>query len=680
MDIKSLKGVGEKTSLYLENLGITEIKDIVCFYPKSYEDFTSYTSISLAKDRKNACIKVKIISDVSFSKTNSGKFLYRLTATDGFEDIQIVFFNRKYEAEKLKFGNFYLLMGNVTCNFGKYQILSPKIKESIKGGIFPIYHKCKGITSNKILSIVKSAFDVFFENEYKDTFSLDFLKENELCPLDFALRNIHFPKDKESLKKARRRIIFENFFWYYLKMRSLKNKARKKTNVIIKDSFISEFKKNLPFELTLCQEQVILQCINDMKNLSMNRLLQGDVGSGKTAVAAGIAYATFKNGYQVAFMAPTELLAYQHYKTLSEFFKNENIQIEFIFGAMKSKDKTRAYENISSGKSKIVVGTHSLISDKLIFNNLGFVVTDEQHRFGVNQRGKLISKGKAAHVLVMSATPIPRSLAMILYADLDISILKGVLPGRQKIDTFHVASDKRERMYGFLKKIISKGEQAYIVCATIEEMEENNNILDIFSCKKLLLQHGFKNEDIEILHGKMSSIEKEEVMKKFVLGKVKILVSTTIIEVGIDVKNASIIIIENAERFGISQLHQLRGRVGRGDKKSYCILVSDSKSKESLKRLQALTKSSDGMYLSYEDLKIRGPGDFFGVNQHGVPNVKISTNYEDMQTIKQAKDIANEISKDKSILKSEKFKKINEKLNAINNNENLILGDCEIIF
>lgn len=658
MDVNLLKGVGEKTSLMLKKLGIETIEDLVKFYPKRYEDWSNQIKLSEAVGKQSSCIKVKILSKLMPVRLGSGKLLFKLAATDGLEKAELLFFNDFYSYKKFEIEKEYVVMGKVTFSFGKYQISSVKVNESCQD-LIPIYHQVKGISSKKISSLIKNAFEkINFDNEI---FPKKFLEENNLCSINFAIENIHFPSSKDFLSIARNRIIFEEFFLYYLNMKSIKNKAKHSTEIFVKKDFSEEFYKLLPFELTEYQKNSIQECLNDMNSgLSMNRLLQGDVGSGKTAVAAGISYTVSKNGYQVAFMAPTELLAVQHYKTLSDFFKNSDVTVELVHGSLKTKEKNISYENVSSGNKKIIVGTHALISEKLKFKNLGLIITDEQHRFGVNQRGKLTKKGEFPHVLVMSATPIPRTLAMIVYGDLDISILPSTLPGRKKIDTYHIDSSKRERMYGFLNKTISNGNQVYIVCASIEEKDSDD--LSVQKCREMLIEYGFKSEEISILHGKMNSSEKDIIMKNFIEGKIKILVATTVIEVGIDVSNATIIVIENAERFGISQLHQLRGRVGRGTEKSYCILVSDSRSKNSLRRFDAMKNSGDGFFLSEEDLKIRGPGDFFGVNQHGTPNIKISTCYEDIHIVKKAQILAQSFSEDLSILEDPEYLSLKNKI------------------
>ncbi len=665
-DIKNLKGVGNKTALLFENMNIKTIGDLIKFYPRSYDEWSEPVNPEEACIKKGSCIKIKITRKYLPIKLKEGKVLYKLLAlSEDLKVIDIIFFNSKYLADKLKVGKKYLIKGNLSKRLDKYEIVAPKIKEPEDSlNIYPIYSPTRGITSGKIALLVKNALSLVRDSIY-DSLPSEILNNYQLCSLACAYENIHFPKDKTFLKLARNRIIFEEFFLYHLSVKSIKGSAREKTNINISKDFSEEFYSFLPFKVTPAQRRVIRECMEDMSlsGLSMNRLLQGDVGSGKTVIASALAYSTAKNGYQAVLMAPTELLARQHYETLCGFLSCSDLNLELIHGSMKNREKKKAQENIAEGKSNIIVGTHALFSEKTLFKNLGLIVTDEQHRFGVKQRGKLVNKGNHPHVLVMSATPIPRSLALIMYGDLDVSILDQVLPGRQKIETHHIPTSKRLRMFSFLKELINSGGQIYIVCASIEEGQ--GNILDIEAYRKMLLSEGFSANLLEVLHGKMSPLEKQRAMQSFIEGSIKILLSTTVIEVGIDVPNANAIVIENAERFGISQLHQLRGRVGRGNKKSYCILVSDSCSKDSVRRFSAMVNSTDGFFLSEEDLKIRGPGDFFGSNQHGVPNISIPTTYEDISIIYKAQCSANEVIKSGKLMSDLKFKSVRDKLDSL---------------
>ncbi len=660
--IKELKGVGPRSAELLEKLGVNTIGDLICFYPRDYEDWSKAVSLSFAVGKKQQCVKIKVVSPAQGRNFGGRKSVYKVQVTDGANLGEIVFFNNKFTANSLKHGETYMVRGNVTKQFDRYQIVSPKINKSVETiGLKPVYRQTAGITSSKIAKFVKSALELLPEC-VPETLPDYIVSANDLCTYDFAVKNIHFPKSVEDLNKARERLVFEEFFVYQLCMGAIKNQARAKTDVVIKESFCNEFFKKLPFELTEAQKRVISECMNDLGNgeFAMNRLLQGDVGSGKTVVAATLAYCAAKSGYQSAVMAPTEILAQQHYKTFCDFFDGSDIEICLLSGSVKPKQKKILQEKIALGEAKIVIGTHALISDNVSFKNLGLAITDEQHRFGVKQRGAFSGKSSVPHVLVMSATPIPRTLALIVYGDLDISILDSVLPGRQKINTFKIDSGKRVRALNFLKDIVKSGGQGYIVCAGIDENE--NDIVDLNTYYDKYLNDIFKKDEVGILHGKMRPDEKELIMKDFVDGKTKVLVSTTVIEVGVDVPNAQLMIIENAERFGISQLHQLRGRVGRSNKKSYCVLISDSKSRDSVRRFDAMTFSSDGFYLSEEDLKLRGPGDFFGVNQHGVPNINIQTKYEDICLVKRAQNAACELLKSNVNFDDPQFRFIKSKI------------------
>ena len=663
VDIKKLKGVGPKSAECLAVLGVKSIGDLIGFYPRDYEDWSVLDSLEVACGNRGRCIKIKILKEAVEHKTRSGKVLYNVKATDGEQFLNVVFFNNYFTAKSMKLGCDYIIRGDVKMDDFGYKVVAPKVRNAdFSCGIYPIYRQTSGITSNKIGCFVKNALSMLPER-VPEVLPESVIFEHGLCSYDFAVKNIHFPKNRSDLKKARERLIFDEFFIYQLGVGLVKSRSRARTDVKVKMDYSEEFLKFLPFELSGAQMRTIRECMEDITDgeYAMNRLLQGDVGSGKTAVAAAISYSVAKSGYQVAIMVPTEILADQHYKTFCEFFKNTDLNIGLICGSMRSKAKKNLRQEIECGIIDIVIGTHALISENIIFNNLGLVVTDEQHRFGVGQRSALVNKGIAPHTLVMSATPIPRTLALIVYGDLDISVLDEPLPGRQKIDTFKIGSNKRHRALKFLKNIISEGGQGYIVCAGIEENE--NHIIDVNTYYEKVLKDLFGEDRVGILHGKMRADEKEFIMNNFALGNLDILVSTTVIEVGVDVPNARMIIIENAERFGISQIHQLRGRVGRSSQKSYCVLISDSESKNANRRFSAMVDSGDGFYLSEEDLKLRGPGDFFGTNQHGVPNIGISTRYEDIYLIKKAQAAVNKLLIDCFDLDLPKFAFIKRRLN-----------------
>ena len=518
---------------------------------------------------------------------------------------------------------------------------SPKIEEAEKNiGIHPIYSATEKLNSKAIGKVVKTALDSL--PPFDETLDTDFRLKYGLASLDFAIRQIHFPESFENLEKARYRLIFEELLILQLGLLKLKSKKKNETAIHINKNYTEEFYSLLPFAPTNAQKRAISECIEDMsKEYAMNRLVQGDVGSGKTAVGAGVIYTAVKNGFQCALMAPTEILAAQHMDTISQMLSPTGIKIDLLTGSTNAKQKHEIKSRLINGETDLVIGTHALIQNDVEFRNLGVVITDEQHRFGVNQRANLAMKGNEVHTLVMSATPIPRTLALMIYGDLDISVLDELPAGRRKIRTDVVDTRYHKRIYEFVKKAIARGEQAYIVCPLVEEGE--TDLLPATQYAEKLAQNDFKGYNIGLLHGKMKAKDKDNVMTAFSDGSIKILVSTTVIEVGVDVTNATVMVIENAERFGLSQLHQLRGRVGRGSVQSYCILVSDSKSETAQNRLAIMKEYSDGFKIADEDLKQRGPGDFFGNRQHGLPDLKIADMLEDTETLTLCRKAADEI-------------------------------------
>ncbi len=480
----------------------------------------------------------------------------------------------------------------------------------------------------------------------KDTIPEDVRNRYNLIGLKDALLKIHFPETSEDIAASRRRLIFEELLVLVLGLSSIKSMPSKLSSVNIETDYTDDFLKLLPFKLTNAQYSAIKDCMNDMINntKAMNRLVQGDVGSGKTMVAAAVAYSCIKNGYQAAMMAPTEILAQQHFQTFDNLFKDTDVKIKLLTGSMTAKQKRLVLLDLSDGEIDFIVGTHSLISENVAFKNLGVVVTDEQHRFGVRQRSDLLEKGQNPHLLVMSATPIPRTLALMIYGDLDISVINELPPGRQIVDTFLIDDSKRMRVYNFLKKNINEGRQCYIVCPAVENSE--TGLIGVEEYAEEIQKTVFRDYSVAVLHGKMKSADKDEIMNKFIDGEINILVSTTVIEVGVNVPNSTIMMIENAERFGLSQLHQLRGRVGRGEYKSYCILVSNAGGEEARRRLRALCSTNDGFKIADEDLKLRGPGDFFGSRQHGLPELKIADLAENVSILQDAQSAAKEIMSD----------------------------------
>ena len=634
-DIQFLKGVGLKRAEILKSKGIDTVGALLRFYPRKYLDWTNITLVKKAPFFENVCLKAKIVTPIETVETRRGITIYKFLAEDESGRFSVSLFNQVYLANRLNLGSEYLFYGKLDGSFVLRQMSSPIIKEVNFGGIEPIYPSSKNMTSKTIEKLMKTALSVV---EIPDVLPESIRKQNGLCDINYALENIHFPKTKESFERAKKRLVFEELFCLQVALSVIKLKNHKQSGCIIKNNVFEEFQKCLSFELTNAQKRVVLECIADMQSgKPMSRLVQGDVGSGKTVVAAALCFITAKNGYQSALMAPTEILAEQHYKTFCKITENTGIRCGLLTGSLTKKQKTEIKENLKKGEIDVIVGTHALIVNDVEFDNLGLVITDEQHRFGVEQRGKLENKGVNPHKLVMSATPIPQTLLYILYGDLDISIIDEYPKGRQKIDTYSVDSSYRTRIYNYIKKFLNNGRQGYIVCPLVEENEE----LQLTSANEYYekLKNGeFNGYSLGLLHGKMTPREKENVMTAFAKGDIQLLVATTVIEVGIDVANAVVMLIENAERFGLSQLHQLRGRIGRGQYKSDCILISDSDSPDTQKRLDVIKNSSDGFKIADYDLALRGPGDFLGNRQHGIPEMRIADLFADKAVLVKAKE------------------------------------------
>ena len=652
--IKYLKGVGEKRAALLGKLGIRTLRDLLTFYPRAYEDWSKTTSIKDAPLNETVCIRAIAGMRCREHRIRKGMTLYKTEITDGEYIIDVTFFNNKYAAERIEQGKEYLFFGKITGK-GYYRSMnSPEFTEfEGEGRMRPIYPQTAGMNSKAIEKLIKTAFESC--NEFADPLPEDIRNSYCLMNLETALRNIHFPESEDMLSEARRRLIFEELFLLELGLMRFKSKSRQSNAIPMQKNFTEEFFSLLPFELTGAQKRAVTQSAEDMMNdVPMNRLLQGDVGSGKTAVSAALIYNCARNGCQSALMAPTEVLAMQHFKTLSKMFENTDITIGLLTGSTPAAEKKKIKADLKEGKIDLAVGTHALIQKDVEFNNLALAVTDEQHRFGVNQRGMLTSKGRNPHTLVMSATPIPRTLALIIYGDLDLSILDEMPKGRQKIETYLVNTELRERAYGYIKKHLCNGMQGYIVCALVAENEESE-LTAATELYKELTDNFFKGFSVGLLHGKMKPQEKKAVMESFASGETQLLVSTTVIEVGIDVPNAVIMVIENAERFGLSQLHQLRGRIGRGTEKSTCIMISDAQNEETERRLKILASTTDGFRIADEDLKLRGPGDFFGSRQHGLPELKIANMMTDGEAIRETHSAASELLKKNPALSGEEY-------------------------
>lgn len=640
--IQYLKGVGEKRAALFARLGILSVDDLLHFYPRTYENWGDIKTIAQTEVGQVACVKATCLKEADkFISKKSGVTVYSAKVGDGDSIMDITIFNNRFAAAKLEYGADYLFFGKVEGNFTQRKMVNPTIESAFGGDkIRPVYAQTHSLNSNTISKTVKQALSL--TEKIDEPFPQGLIDAYRLIGEDEAIRNIHFPESDEKLEKARKRLIFDELFFLQLSLLSMRENTKNALSAKISEDYSADFESLLPYSLTGAQKRVIEESITDLKaDAPMSRLVQGDVGSGKTAVAMSLMYTCAKNGYQSALMAPTEILAEQHYATTKSVFDKQNIKTVLLTGSMSAKEKRETKALISSGEAQIIIGTHALIQGDVQFKNLALVIADEQHRFGVKQRTTLQEKGNNVNLLVMSATPIPRTLALFIYGELDISVLDEMPKGRKEIETYTVDSSYHKRLYDFIKKEVDAGRQAYIVCPRVEEGEDE--LLSATEYAEKLKNTAFKNYKVGVLHGKMKGSEKENIMRLFKNGEIDILVATTVIEVGIDVPNASIMLIENAERYGLSALHQLRGRIGRGEYKSYCILVSDTDSETSAERLEVMKNSSDGFKIADADLKMRGPGDFFGEKQHGIVNLKIANLLDDMETLVQTGEAARKI-------------------------------------
>lgn len=671
ININKVKGVGEKRALLFAKLGAPTAGDLIKLYPRNYENWSNTVPFSQTiKDEINV-VKGTVLEPPKEQRVKGGMVLYKVKITDDKTDMNLTFFNNKYIPNLLKEGYVYYFRGKVTGNFGKREMTSPEfLSEAKSRHIIPIYPQTNGLSTKIIGTAVKEVLRMLPET-LNDPIPDIYRQKHKLCHLDYALNNIHFPMDEEAQEIAARRLIFEELLVLQLGLRQIRNKVKTENKHKLEYDFSKKFQTLLPFELTNAQKRGIKEGISDMmSDTPMNRLIQGDVGSGKTAVAAALCYTTNLNGIQCALMAPTEILATQHYQSLKELLEPTGIKVELLTGSVTQRNKKIINAELKSGEVNLIIGTHALISKNVEFHNLGLVITDEQHRFGVEQRTALINKGTSPHTLVMSATPIPRTLALMIYGDLDITVLDELPPGRQKIETYCIDPQKRTRAFSYIQKHLDETKQAYIICPLIDE-----GISDLASVTQYseMLKNYFPTSRIGVLHGKMKPAEKELVMSEFSSGITDILVSTTVVEVGVNVPNAVIMMIENAERYGLSQLHQLRGRVGRGKDKSTCILVTEAQNEESLSRMKVMCQTSDGFKIADEDLRLRGPGDFFGNRQHGLPQMKIADMMKNMETLKEAQKVADEILSTDPELKLPKHKGLKAETKMLFRNGDLIL-------
>ena len=633
-DIKYVKGVGPTRAEAFYKLSVPSVGALLRYYPRAYEDWSQIVPIRDLQAGENACIRATVCHTPTKIRIPGGTLLFKTTVTDGAGLLNLTFFNNKYIQNQVKEGEEYLFFGKPARNrYGALEMASPLFqKPQSAHRIRPIYPATAQLNSKTIERCVQNALDAL-ETEIPDFLPREIREKNGLCTLDTAIRHIHFPPDEQALREARKRLIFDELFLLQLGLLQMKSRTQTlSTDCVLKTDHTDEFAARLPFRFTGAQSRAVQEAMHDMQSGEpMNRLLQGDVGSGKTAVAAALIYSAAKNGLQSAMMAPTEVLAEQHYRTFQNFFAGTGIEVVLLTGSVSAAEKRAVKAKLASGEAALAVGTHALIQEDVDFLRLGLCITDEQHRFGVAQRASLAAKGDNPHILVMSATPIPRTLGLILYGDLNVSVLDELPPGRQTVDTYRVGTSYRPRIYNFIEKHIEQGLQAYIVCPLVEEGELDLAPAEAY-CKQL--QNGvFHHRRVGLLHGKMKPKEKDKIMRAFSAGDIDILVSTVVVEVGVDVPNAAVMVIENAERFGLAQLHQLRGRVGRGTAKSTCILVSDAQNDEAKARFDILCETNDGFKIADADLKLRGPGDFFGKRQHGLPALRLADILRDTELL-----------------------------------------------
>lgn len=644
-DIQFVKGVGEKRAALFHKLGIFNVGDLLQYYPRAYLDKSDLKTAAQAEDGEKCALRCTMISAVTEHRIRRGLTLYKCSFSDGETVIRVTIFNNVYLAKALRIYEEYLLYGKIEKNLTWAAMSSPMIEPfAAADAITPVYAATERLSSKTIERIVKTALK---EVQFTETLSEQLLVRFALAGKNFAMHEIHFPAGRKNLEEARRRLIFEELLVLNLGLGRMKGQKKSKTPVQIQTDYTGDFLKLLPFQLTNAQSAAIQDCVKDMQSgFCMNRLIEGDVGSGKTAVAEAVIYTAVRNGYQCALMAPTEILAAQHYASVGPVLGKAGVHTELLTGSTPAAEKRAIKARLASGETDLVIGTHAILQADVAFHDPGLVITDEQHRFGVEQRAMLSQKGSRLHTLVMSATPIPRTLALTIFGDLDISVLDEMPPGRVPVRTDVVTSAYHARIYKFIQQACRRGEQAYIVCPLVDEAtQEEAGLKSATAYANELAAGPLAGLQVGLLHGKMKAKDKEKAMLDFAEGRTQVLVATTVIEVGVDVPAATIMLIENAERFGLSALHQLRGRVGRGKLQSYCILVSDAKGEAAKNRLHAMKTYTSGFQIAEVDLKMRGPGDFFGKRQNGLPQMMIADMAGDTETLLASKQAAEEILK-----------------------------------
>ncbi len=659
-EVQYIKTVGPNRAKLLNKLNIYTLGDLITYFPREYEDRSKAKKICECTDGEETLIEAVVIARMTEIKTRR-MTICKLMIRDETEICTAIWYNQTYLKNIFIPGKKYKFYGKISNKNGRIEIASPTFdaegETKNTGKIIPIYPLTKNLSQNTLRKIIEVGMGEVY-GKLNETLPDEILKRYKLLKNNEAIKKIHFPNELSEFKEARKRLVFEELLIMQLALLYLKSGYKNDKKGI---QFNSEVKMEdmielLPFKLTNAQLRVLEEINKDMESKkNMNRLLQGDVGSGKTAVSMITAYKAVKSGYQVALLAPTAILATQHLESFTEMFEQVGIKCGLLVSSLTSKKKKEVLEKLENGEIDVLIGTHAMIEDNVLFKNLGLVITDEQHRFGVKQRTKIVEKGQNPDVLVMSATPIPRTLGLILYGDLDISIIDELPPNRKKIETFAVRKNMEERVNGFIKKQIEEGRQAYIVCPLVEESEESD-LKAVTTLVEKYKNEVFSDYRVECVYGKMKAKEKDAIMQEFKDGNIDILISTTVIEVGVNVPNASIMVVENAERFGLAQLHQLRGRVGRGEYKSYCILKYEGKGQNTIERMKIMTQTNDGFIIAEKDLQLRGTGDFFGTEQHGIPEFKIANLFEDLPILKQVQDLSMKILEEDVKLELEKNK------------------------
>lgn len=667
--IQYVKGIGEARAKLFARLGIRTVSDLIYHLPRACEDRSEIKQIAELMDGETVCVSGSLAQGVRSFRGRNRVHITQTAVSDGSGIIRVTWFNAPYMAANLTKGSSFTFYGTAAYKGGGFEMVNPVIESNTDSGsgktgrIIPIYPATAGLNQTALRNAIKTALSSLSEMP-RDIIPPGIREEYDLMPIDRALRTIHMPENFESYSDARRRLAFEELLVQQAGLCVLGSERKKYFAAPFSDVHcIKEFAAALPFELTGAQKRVINEiCADLMQKTPMNRLVQGDVGSGKTMVAAAAMFAAVRSGFQAALMAPTEILANQHYANLKKLFSQFGFETVLLCGGMPAAEKRAALAKIASGEANIIIGTHALLTETVKFDRLNLVITDEQHRFGVRQRTALTGKGGGTHTLVMTATPIPRTLSLILYGDLDVSVIDELPPGRKPIETFSVTEGMRKRVYSFIAKNISEGRQVYIVCPLVEESETLTAKSAVEYAEKLK-KEVFPHYNIDVIHGKLKAKDKEEVMRRFTSGEANILVATTVIEVGVDVPNATVMVIENAERFGLSQLHQLRGRIGRGSHSSYCIMFSNN-GKLAKERMKVMCETNDGFKISEKDLQLRGPGEFFGVRQHGLPELKAADLACDMILLKQAQDAAHKITATDPSLSSAENRPLRERIGS----------------